>query len=74
MPPDNFHSWGAPLPTQKRAMYIGQQAWAVKYRSEVMESIKYWLNLSFVRFSDHDKAQNLAVAGWSKWPEPSRAW
>ena len=38
--PDNFHSWGAPPPTQKNGLGIGQRACAVKYRSEVMESIQ----------------------------------
>ena len=38
--PDNFHSWGAPTPTLKNGLCIGQQACAVKYRSEVVESIQ----------------------------------
>ena len=40
---DNFHSWGAPPPTQKNVLCIGQRAYALslKYCSEVMESIQF---------------------------------
>ena len=63
--PDNFHSWSAPPPTQKKlCIGLGQRACAVKDRSEVMGSIQCWLNSSFVRFSDLEKAQNQVPGGW----------
>ena len=66
MPLNTFIVGVRPHPPKKTRICIDQQACAVKYRSEVVLSIQCLLTLSFVRFLDHQKAQNLAVAGKSR--------
>ena len=56
-------------------MHSGLEVKGLKYCSEVMESIQFWFNSCFVRFSDHEKAQNLALAMKSRNPvRPGLLW